>query len=231
VVVWRALLLVYRSIALPGGFTHALSDGEVALGLASFERFPGLATELSGGEVGVACEVAEAGRPLTTLTPMGDDMRWPSPDDTRPELTRLAPPGTWDSVFVLWPQSDPATGAHVRTGGWGLAIRATDWSHGATYATVANAEAAVWERPVTGEVWLHEWLHGVCDHFAGRGFEMPPGDADGGGRAGYEQTRHEGWTAYYRDLMTGRVWAGGRLLGIPPEAWRGGSIVASPSPG
>lgn len=226
-VVWSALLLIYRSIALRGDFSHALSDDEVTVGLDSFGRFPGLASDLADGEVGVTCEVVEAGRPLSSLTPMGDDMRWPSPDDTRPELARLAPPGTWDSVFVLWPQSDLETGAHVRTGGWGLAIRATDWSHGATYATVANAEAAVWARPVVGEVWLHEWLHGVCDHFARRGFEMPPGDADGGGRAGYRQTPDEGWTAYYRDLMTGRVRAGGRAFGIPAEAWRSGSILAS----
>jgi hypothetical protein len=75
-----------------------------------------------------------------------------------------------------------------------------------------------------GEVWLHEWLHGACDHFARRGFEMPPHDADGGGSAGYQQSATDGWTAYYRDLMTGRVRVGDRRLGIPAEAWRGGSI-------
>ena len=225
-VTWRALLLVYRSIDLPGDFRHALSDGEVAAGVASFSAFPALAAALTGGEVGVSVEVAYVGRPLTTLTGMGDDMRWPSPDDTRPELVDLAPPGAWDSLFVLWPQRDLATGAEVRTGGWGLAIRATDWSHGATYATVANTSEAIWTRPVAGEVWLHEWLHGVCDHFARRGCEMPPGDADGGGRAGYESTPDAGWTQYYRDLMNGRVPFEGRRTGIPSEAWRTGSIIS-----
>jgi hypothetical protein len=225
VITWRALLLVYREIELPGEFRHTLSDAEVAAGVESFARFPALATELSGGEVGVTYAVAHADRPLATLTPMGDDMRWPSPDDTRPELDRLARPGVFDSLFVLWPQRDLATGAEVRTGGWGLAIRATGWSNDATYATVANATGAVWSRPVVGEVWLHEWLHGVCDHFARRGYEMPPADADGGGRAGYTQTSNEGWTVYYRDLMTGRVAVEGRLTGIPAEAWRSGSIL------
>ena len=224
-VTWRALLLVYRSIALRGGFTHTLGDDEVRLALDSFAHFPPLATDLSAGEVGVACEVVHPDRPLTTLTPMGGDMRWPSPDDTRPELERLAPAGAWDSIFVLWPQRDLRTDAHVPTGGWGLAIRATEWSNGATYATVTNASEAVWAFPMAGEVWLHEWLHGVCDHFARRGFEMPERDADGGGQAGYTQSRVDGWTAYYRDLMTGRVPSGGRLLGIPAEAWRGGSIL------
>ena len=227
-VIWRALLLVYRSIDVTG-FRHTLGEDDVAAGLDSFGRFPALAAELSGGEVGVAFEVAHAARPLRSLTPMGDGMLWPSPDDTRAELDRLAPPGAWDSVFALWPQRDPASGAHVPTGGWGLAIRATEWSNGATYATVANADAGVWARPVMGEVWLHEWLHGVCDVFAGRGFEMPPRDADGGGEAGYAQTPSEGWSAYYRDLMSGRVQVGDRLLGIPPAAWRTGSIL-TPAP-
>ncbi len=224
-VTWRALLVVYRSIDVPGGLRHTLHDGEVTAALDSFAGFPPLARRLSGDEVDVAVEVAEAGRALGSLTPMDGDMRWPSPDDTRPELDRLAPPGTWDSLFVLWPQRDLATGAHVPTGGWGLAIRATGWSNGATYATVANADASVWARPVVGEVWLHEWLHGACDLFARRGFDMPPGDADGGGRAGHRQSPVDGWTAYYRALMTGRVPVGDRLLGIPPEAWRTGSII------
>ncbi|HSR24107.1 MAG TPA: hypothetical protein VLW53_11185 [Candidatus Eisenbacteria bacterium] len=227
-VTWRALLLVYRSIDLPGDFRHTLGDEEVAAGLDSFSRFPELAAELSGGEVEVVVEVAHVRRALGSLTPMGDGMRWPSPDDTRPELTRLAPPGARDSLFALWPQRDLATGAHVPTGGWGLAIRGTEWSNGATYATVANADAAAWARPVVGEVWLHEWLHGVCDHFARRGYEMPPRDADGGDAAGYVQSPTDGWCAYYRDLMTARVSVGGRLLGIAPAAWRTGSILSSP---
>jgi hypothetical protein len=223
-VTWRALLLVYSRIDLPGDFSHGLDDREVEVALDSFARFPDLATALSGGEAAVDLEVVHVERHLGSLTDMGGGMRWPSPDDTRPELDRLAPPGARDSVFVLWPQRDLATGAHVPTGGWGLAIGATPWSNGATYATVANAAEAVWARPVAGEVWLHEWLHGVCDHFSRRGFEMPPGDADGGGRAGYEQSPADGWCVFYRDLMRGRVPAGGRLLGIPPEAWRSGSV-------
>jgi hypothetical protein len=227
VVTWRALLLVYRSIDLPGDFRHTLSDEEVAAGTESFSRFPALAAELSGGEARVVFEVAHADRALDSLRPMGGGARWPSPDDTRPELDRLAPPGAWDSLFALWPQRDVGTGACVPTGGWGLAIRATEWSNGATYATVANTDPAVWTRPMVGEVWLHEWLHGVCDHFARRGCEMPPRDADGGADAGYEQSPYEGWSAYYRDLMTGRVPVGGRLLGIPRTAWRAGSILSS----
>jgi len=207
-------------------FVHELSDAEVADGVDAFRCFPALAARLSGGEVAVEAARVEAGRPLDSLTPMGDGVAWPSPDDTRPELDALAPPGVYDSVLVLWPQRRLDGGGAVPTGGWGLAIRATDWSNGATYATVANAGPAAWAGPERGEVWLHEWLHGVCAHYAGRGHAMPPGDADGGGRCGYRCSPETGWCDYYADLMTGRVPSGGQLTGIPAEAWRSGSILS-----
>ena len=223
---WRALLIVYRRIAVrePVPFAHSLSHGEVADGVDAFQRFPALAARLSGGEAVVDVARADAARALDSLTPMGDGIAWPSPSDTRAELDELAPPGAYDSVFVLWPQRDLASGAAVPTGGWGLAIPATDWSNGATYATVANAEPWTWTAPTQGEVWLHEWLHGVCAHYARRGFDMPPGDADGGERSGYRHSPATGWCAYYGDLMTGRVSIGGRRLGIPPGAWRSGPV-------
>jgi len=119
----------------------------------------------------------------------------------------------------------------VPSGGWGLAIGAGVSTNRATYATVANASSAVWSEPVPGEVWLHEWLHGVCDHYARRGFGMPPGDADGGDRLGYRRETALGWSRYYRDLMTGRVLVRGRQTGITAQAWRSGSTrLAGPPP-
>jgi len=162
-------------------------------------------------------------RCLDSLTAMGEGLYWPSPSDTRSELDRIAPSGSHDSVFVLWPQTDLSSGVQVPSGGWGLAIGATDWSNGATYATVANASSATWSEPVRGEVWLHEWLHGVCDHFRSRGFRMPPGDADAGERCGYRPEAGLGWSRYYGDLMTGQVQVGRSRLGISPEVWRSGS--------
>jgi len=229
VVTWRALLVVYRRIRVgaPVPFEHVLPDVDVAEGVDSFRHFPALATRLSGGEVAVEIVLAGADRPLDSLTPMGEGIVWPSPTDTRPELDELAPAGSYDSVFVLWPQRDPARGAHVPTGGWGLAIPATDWSNGATYATVANAEPRTWAGPIRGEIWLHEWLHGVCELYARRGFDMPDGDADGGERSGYRHSPETGWCDYYGDLMTGRVAIAARRLGVTPEAWRTGSILST----
>jgi hypothetical protein len=227
---WNALLLVYEALDLRLSrrrFRHVLGERDVGEAVRSFDRFPALAAEVSGGEALVRHEVVRAGRPLNSLTGMGPDQHWPSPEDTRPELDRWAPPGAYDSVFVLWPLEDPATGESVPSGGWGLAVGATDWANGATYATVGSARPEVWAVPVRGEVWLHEWLHGVCDVYARRGFPMPPGDADGAERNGYRRDPADGWCAYYRDLTRGLVLVGGRPHGIPADAWRGGAVRPS----
>jgi hypothetical protein len=233
-VTWRALLLVYPHLEVTidlGGrarrFAHAMSEGEISDALASFARLPELVRELSDGEANLSAEVARIPRPLDSLTAMGVDLYWPSPSDTAAELATLAPPRRYDSLFVLWPQKDLKAGTDIPSGGWGLALAASDWSNGASYATVANIRREVWAAPVVGEVWLHEWLHGVCGHYAARGFPMPPGDADGGERNGYRQSAATGWSEYYRDLMRGRVLVEGRASGITPAAWRTGSILSA----
>ena len=220
----KAILLLYRQIDFLGEsqttrFVHRLSDAEIEDAIESFQHFPELVTELTHGLIVMEFEVVSAQRSLTTLTATGPDQYWPSPDDTRPELETFVPPYRYDSIFALWPQSNLATGAAIRAAGWGLAIAGGPWSNWATYATVANARSGTWKVPRMGEVWLHEWLHGVCAFFAQQGYPMPAGDADGGGRHGYKQSPESGWTKYYEDLMTANVLENGRRLGIPLEAW------------
>jgi hypothetical protein len=220
----RAILIVYRRIEFrPKGksaeFVYSLSDNEINDAVESFGNFPRLVTELTNGLVSIQADVIPAGRSLTTLTALGRDQYWPSPNDTRSELDLFAPAYRYDSVFVLWPQTNLLSGYSIPSPGWGLAIAAGDWSNAATYATVANASSATWIVPRNGEVWLHEWLHGVCAFYADLGYPMPDGDADGGCRHGYKQSPVSGWTDYYRDLMTANVLENGRRLGIPLEAW------------
>lgn len=232
---WRAILLIYNEtkVRLPGNwfskrsFRSQLSARDISDALESFNHFPALAHECSQGEAAVTTTVARIDRPLHSLTEMGNGIYWPSPTDTKPELDEFVLPGSFDSVFVLWPQNNPQTGESIPSGGWGLGLGASEWSNGATYATVANAPTEAWTRPRIGEVWLHEWLHGVCHHFAQQGFVMPDGDADGGGRHGYWQSEEMGWCEFYRDLMSGNVLSNGRTAGIPAEAWRRGSILTS----
>jgi len=220
----KALLLIYRRIDFLSDsrrtrFVHRLADAEIEDAIESFRHFPELVTELTHHLVLIESELVFAERILATLTATGPNQYWPAPDDTRPELDSLAPSYRYDSVFVLWPHNNLTSGRSISSPGWGLAIAAGPWSNWATYATVANAPSATWKVPHSGEVWLHEWLHGVCGFFADRGFLMPDGDADGGGRHGYQQSPVSGWIDYYRDLMTRNVPENGQRLGIPLEAW------------
>ncbi|MDQ2868237.1 MAG: hypothetical protein M3R59_07495 [Verrucomicrobiota bacterium] len=222
---WRALLLVYREldVRLRVGalrhrrFHHRASDSTISDAVESFGGFPDLVRELTNGAVSVETRIAEMKRPLVTLTRRAPNEFWPSPDDV--DLRTHAPAGSCESVFVFWPQHDFESGSSVPGSAWGLGMGASAWSNGATYAAVANAPTSSWKNEARGEVWLHEWLHGVCHHFTGRGCKMPERDADGAELHGYTRSVTRGWTDYYRDLMNGLVMEGGEPRGIPTLAW------------
>jgi hypothetical protein len=225
---WKALLIVYRrtDVRLPSSwfrkrkFVYEQTDEEVRDAIESFRAFPPLVEELSNGEARVTPEIAMVEEPLSSVTPEEGGTYWPSPDDTRQELDALAPPGKYDSVLVSWASVDPVSGEEVPYRGWGLGMGPSDWTNGATYAVVGNAPSWAWAIPIVGEVWLHEWLHGVCRIYEAEGVPMPRYDADGGGSHGYVQSKTTGWTDFYRDLMTGNVLEDGERKGIPARAWR-----------
>ncbi len=228
---WKVLLLLYAElrVRLPSPrrrFHHLATEREIADAVESFAGFPQLVRELTDGVVTIEPVVEAAGRALQSLTRRGTEEWWPSPDDTRPELDRRARAGTYDSVFVFWPQHDFAAQTSVKCHAWGLGMGASAWSNGATYATVANAPSSAWRGEVRGEVWLHEWLHGVCHHFGQRGLTMPERDADGAELHGYTRSPERGWTDYYRDLMNGNVLENGKRLGINLAAWTDGKVGA-----
>jgi hypothetical protein len=225
---WRSLLLIYPAIRVrvadstgqPLQFDCSLSRAELIDAAESFKQFPSLVDELTLGKAKIQSDIQIAARELTSLTETAKGMYWPSPDDTRQEIDKLAPTGRFESMFVFWPQQNLIEHSFVLCAGWGLGMAASDWSNGATYAAVGNAESWVWRIPVIGEVWLHEWLHGVCAYFARLGHKMPDGDADGGARHGYVRSPISGWTDYYRDLMRCNVLDSGILTGIPLDAWQ-----------
>ncbi|MBA3963605.1 MAG: hypothetical protein H0X40_17135 [Chthoniobacterales bacterium] len=192
----------------------------------SFGHLPALVSDLTFGRATVEIEIVTADRTLDSLTLEDGETYWPSPDDTRPEIDELTRLGSYDSIFVFWPQNDFGSNGSIPARGWGLGMSASAWSNHATYATVANAPPFAWRIPKIGEVWLHEWLHGVCAYFRERGHLMPAGDADGGSRHGYVQSETKGWTDYYRDLMNAGVLDEGRLTGIRPDGW----LLERPSP-
>ncbi|MBV9009785.1 MAG: hypothetical protein JO354_11565 [Verrucomicrobia bacterium] len=223
---WKALLLVYPKLDLRLNigrkcqrFDHCAAEQEIGDALQSFSGFPDLVRELTSGAATIRSEVVEVQQPMHSLTIRAPNEFWPSPNDTRGELDQFAPAGRFDSLFIFWPQHDFARGDSVPGTAWGLGMGASEWSNGATYAAVANATSSAWNGEARGEVWLHEWLHGVCHHFARRGFVMPERDADGAELHGYTRSPIHGWCDYYRDLMSGNVLENGQRLGIPRNAW------------
>jgi hypothetical protein len=225
---WKSLLLVYRRIDVRfqaswwrrRSFVHELPEVEIADALRSFKAFPPLAAELSDGEALVTYETVFIGDPIRSVTLDLDYAYCLSPDDIRNELDTYAPAGKYDSVFVFWPQQDLTSGMQIPSRGWGFGEGPSAFTNEATLAVVGNAPSWAWDIPVIGEVWLHEWLHGVCALFEQRGVPMPEYDADAGGSHGYVQCESTGWTAFYRDLMTGQVVEDGVCTGITKEAWR-----------
>jgi hypothetical protein len=223
---WRSLLLVYREldVRLPiqrrkHRFHHVASERELNDALDSFAGFPQLVFELTNGAAEIKYEIVKLDHALTSLTRESSSRFWPSPDDIRSDLDEFAPSGKYDSIFVFWPQRDLQDGRAVPCDAWGLAMGASDWTNRATYAPIANAPSSAWRNEARGEVWLHEWLHGVCAHFAKGGHVMPERDADGGELHGYVRSPTAGWTGYYRDLMNGNVLEDGKHFGIPSDAW------------
>ena len=200
-------------------FHHIASERELTNALDSFAGFPKLVSELTAGRAGIEYEIVRPGHALTSLTRESPSRFWPSPRDIRSDLDEFAPSGKYDSVFVFWPQRDLKNSTAVPCDAWGLAIGASDWTKDATYAAIANAPSSAWKNEARGEVWLHEWLHGVSAHFAQYGHVMPERDADGGDLHGYVRSPTAGWTEYYRDLMNGNVLENGKRFGIPSGAW------------
>ena len=220
--IWRAVLIIYPELDVRIGrrrFHHIASKTDIEDAVSSFRAFPALAANLTNGAARVTAHEMMTQEPLRSVSPHGENAFWPSPDDTRRELDRFAPPGSCESIFIFWPQHDFAANESVPGWAWGYGMGASDWTNRATYAAVANAPTVSWTREAPGEVWLHEWLHGVCHHFAERGHVMPSRDADGAEVNGYVRSGKEGWTDYYRDLMSGQVKEGERSLGIPLAAW------------
>lgn len=228
--IWRALLLVYTHTSVEfadengdiQSLVTTMPEWERARAVDSFRQAASLVHDYSDGHAILLYDVVYIERPLDSLTSLGAAGYWASPEDTRNEIDHFAPPGAYDSILVHWMQCDTETGRCVPSYGWGWGMGPSSWSNDATYATVSSAPEYAWDTPVIGEPWLHEWLHGVCYYYAGRGYPMPLGDADGAESHGYERSVDTGWSEYYRDLMTGNVWEPtiNNYAGITSAAWK-----------
>ncbi|MCX8190904.1 MAG: hypothetical protein N3D78_01820, partial [Candidatus Aenigmarchaeota archaeon] len=195
-------------------FSGTMSDNLLSKIISAYAGLDLLISELSGGAVESTHEIVVVPKPLKKISPLPYGY-WPSPEDVMEDLKYYAPPGTYDSVFVVW-YNGPINLNYFGLGGVFINNKTT------IYSVIASHEEWVWTyggRP--GEVFLHEMLHGVEIFFSELGYPMPEGGLHGGEIHGYVWSYENGWTEWYRDFMQGRVWEPklGRYTGIPKEAW------------
>jgi hypothetical protein len=227
---WKMLVLVYRHIDadyvdVDGQRKHltaTMPAEDARLMVESFHNLThrGVVYDYSGQAGELEAHVVFVDRPLTTLTPIAGGY-WPSPEDTRPEVDAYAPPGAYDSVLVLWQASHPATDQSIPSGGWGWGM----WAFDITYATVFNLSWVWPSGACDGEVFLHEWLHGVTSFYMSLDFLFPEDDLHGAEKKGYSTDEEGCWRPWLRDYMSGLVMENGRRTGLMPDAWRRGSIT------
>jgi hypothetical protein len=234
---WKMLVLIYPNIDtdyVENGqnkhLTATMPAADVAAMKADFmDNLPhqNIVYDYSGNTAEMEAHVIEVSRPLTNLAPIGSGY-WPDPDVTRQELDLYAPPGKYDSVIVFWQVSNPNTGQSLPTYGWGLGYWPYDFANGMTYATVFNI-SWVWPNDgCHGEVFLHEWLHGVTGFYKDHlGFAFNVEDLHGAEEAGYQDdyTQDGCWDLWLRDYMRGLVYENNQRKALVPETWQSGSIT------
>lgn len=219
---YHHLLLIYSSVDVTyfedgslRRFSGSMDSRLLSTIISAFIDFNSLVESLSGSSVASTYKIIVIAHPLTKVTYYEGLGYWPTSEDLRKDLEYYAPLGTYDSVFVVW-YNGPIKLQYFGIGGMFI----NDGT--AIYSVVASHGEEVWKaggRP--GEVFLHEWLHGVARFFSSLGYMMPEKDADGAEIHGYVWTPEEGWTRYYRDLMQGKVWEQKlrAYTGITKEAW------------
>lgn len=231
---WRVLLLVYRNTDvdyIEGGVTKhmttSMSQADIDKALARFNRFKQYVSDYSAGEANIDATVVQISRPVNSITAIGSSY-WLSPNDIRNELNTYAPRGTYDSVEALWQSCSSSLNTCIPPFGWGSSVSASDWSNGATYASMIFGWSWWWDWEAdSAQLYLHEWLHGAMDFYSSLGYVMPVGGLDSAGEHGYTKSPVDSWATWYRAVMTGQVWEPslGRYVGITPAAWRRGTIT------
>jgi hypothetical protein len=234
---WKMLILIYPNIDtdyMEGGVPKHLTATMPAADVTSMrddflnnQPHRDHVYDYSDHTAEMEAHVIVVDHPLTNLEPINEGY-WPSPGVTAADLDTYAPNGKYDSVIVFWQPSDPNTGQSLPTYGWGLGYWPGDYANGMTYATVFNIS---WVWPTDqchGEVFLHEWLHGVTGFYMYHlGFPFNVDDLHGAEEAGYtwDFTEDGCWDNWLRAYMRGLVYENSQRKALVPATWQSGSIT------
>ena len=230
---WKMLVLIYKNIdttytenGVQKRLTATMPDQDIENMKNDFLNLPHQknVSIYSNGTAELEAKVVVIERPLTNLEPISTGY-WPSPTVTHPELDAYAPNGKYDSVMIFWQASNPSTGQSIPIYGWGLGYWPFDLANGMTYATVFNIDWVWAGDACQGEVFLHEWLHGVTGFYMWRGFAFPFEDLHGAEEAGYVTDSNGCWKDWLKDYMRGLVYENNVRKALVTQTWHGGSIT------
>jgi hypothetical protein len=196
-------------------YEGSIDDTTKNAAINAFKNLPNLITDGSNSIVSTKYDIVVIDHPITKLSVLFGDYYWLSPNDIHADLSLYASNRKYDSVHVIWNNGPIDTF-------WGLG--GVFINNGtSTYDSIIFGYDWWWTGPgeYYGQVFLHEWLHGVCRFYESLGYDMPDGDADGAEAHGYSHSNTEGWMPYYRDLMRGKVWEPkkSKYTGITKAAW------------
>ena len=227
---WKALVLVYRETNLTferadGTNYHlrARMDGSMHnLVLDTLSRFRRSVRGWSSGLAAMEMNVVDVPHPLTSLDEFGAGYSV-GPRSTAADIDEYAPPGRYDSVFVIWQAKDDA-GEMVPVGGWGLSLPPGSWANGAGYSSIITPTWEWWwtDSSAPEEVFVHEWMHQVIFFHENAGRMKL--DLHAGSAYGYKQSNGT-WKGWLSDVMQGKVRDGDRSVGVSRDTWAAGTPI------
>ena len=224
---WRALGLVIRNTDVSwvdsAGFEHRvttrLSEGEEGWARAELENVPNLFSAWSAGMGRMELEVRVLEDTVTSISPLGPDSFWVSPADVAQELDAHAPPGAFDSVFVMFDPDQDGVFALPIQAYWGIGVG--EWTNGATFGSLYVTGDQPSDSPNRGEAHIHEWLHGATAWYRDR-HGLPVPDPHENARYGFPAADESGsWGGWYSALMRGNLVDPdtGAVHGITADSW------------
>ena len=237
---YKHLLLVYtevdaKVIREDGREWHykaSMPENLQQLGIDAFKNLPNLIEESTGGNVTASTEVIFVDHPLTSISSYYHRGNEHEPGDTwqnmvaianvQDDLEYYAPLGKYDAVIVLWHNTNADDSFYSN---WGMG--GSRFHNGTTtFASVISGRESLWlnSGQAKGEIFLHEWLHGITNFFMGHGYRNFPINDLHGYRLNYydyQKSPPNGWMAWYSDYMQGKVWDDKSKVstGITEEMW------------
>jgi hypothetical protein len=222
-IVHQHLLLLYPNInvdytrdGVVQNFQGSMSPTLKSAVTEAFKNLPNIIANATDGFVSAEYTIQEIQTPITKISIHSADHYWLSDLDIASDIETYAPPGKYDAIHVVW-HNGGSTGVPSYFGMGGLPLN----NETMTYSSLVGGETFWWnglgEYP--GEPFLHEWIHGVSRFFTAKGYQLPAKDADGATEHGYQKSNTDGWMAYYRDLLQGKVLENDIRLGITKDIW------------